>query len=513
MPIKLTRNPTAEMLAQFDALQKHLVPLWKNIGRHDPGSSDLEDPNTIVVLPSLTAEIELDSAAQQGYEERFLFMLFLLRQPHVRMIYLTSITIPPEVIDYYLDILPSVNVNHARHRLFLVSPQDSKPYPLVQKLLDRPRLLAQIRSLIPDPERAHLVPFITTDLERELAVKLGIPMYAADPRYYAFGTKSGCRQVFKEEGVAHPLGVENLSSEADLIHAVVQMRKEKPSISAAIVKHNEGASGHGNAWLDLSRLPEPGSPGEESALVARLREMSFELPKVDYEWYMERMGRQGGIIEELIAGEQMVSPSVQLRITPLGDVQLLSTHDQMLGGPSGQTYLGARFPANPEYGPLITREALKVGDRFAREGVIGRFALDFLVVRSSSGNWEPYAIEVNLRKGGTTHPFLTLQYLTDGEYNPETGVFRTSQGHPKYYVATDTLSSTAYRVYTAQALINIVSEHRLHYDHIHQTGVVLHMFSPVAAKGRLGLTAIGNSPEHAELLYQNCIALLDSHAT
>ena len=48
-------------------------------------------------------------------------------------------------------------------------------------------------------------------------------------------------------------------------------------------------------------------------------------------------------------------------------------------------------------------------------GVIGQFALDFVVVQDTGGDWLPYAIEVNLRKGGTTHPFLTLQfYLTAG---------------------------------------------------------------------------------------------------
>ena len=33
---------------------------------------------------------------------------------------------------------------------------------------------------------------------------------------------------------------------------------------------------------------------------------------------------------------------------------------------------------------------------------------------------DPYAIELNLRKGGTTHPFLTLQFLTDGTYDAVT---------------------------------------------------------------------------------------------
>ena len=48
--------------------------------------------------------------------------------------------------------------------------------------------------------------------------------------------------------------------------------------------------------------------------------------------------------------------------------------------PSGQAYLGCKFPAVPEYGPAIMREALKVGHRLKQEGVLGRFALDFVAV-------------------------------------------------------------------------------------------------------------------------------------
>ena len=78
--------------------------------------------------------------------------------------------------------------------------------PLSGKLLERPRLLDQIRSLVPDPDRAHLVPFNTTELERDLALALGIPMYGADPRFFPYGTKTGCRRLFAEQGVRHPLG-------------------------------------------------------------------------------------------------------------------------------------------------------------------------------------------------------------------------------------------------------------------------------------------------------------------
>src|SRR5262245_62490498 len=55
------------------------------------------------------------------------------------------------------------------------------------------------------------------------------------------------------------------------------------------------------------------------------------------------------------------------------------------------------------------------------------------VCSSDLGKWEPYAIEINLRKGGTTHPFLTLQFLTDGTYNHETGIFTAPNGQQKFF--------------------------------------------------------------------------------
>ena len=78
----------------------------------------------------------------------------------------------------------------------------------------------------------------------------------------------------------------------------------------------------------------------------------------------------------------------------------------------------------------------------AKEGVLGRFALDFVVVRSSDGRgWDVYAIELNLRKGGTTHPFLTLQFLTDGRYDPETAIFTAPSGRQKFFIASDHVES------------------------------------------------------------------------
>jgi len=530
------RKLAADSQTGFDQLQKKLVPLWKSIERLN------QDPQTIVVVPSMSIDAIGSGAVMQAYEERFLFLLLLLRQPRARLIYVTSQTILPSIIDYYLDLLPGVIPSHARQRLFLISPLDGSVRPLSDKLLDRPRLIERIRSLIMNPDRAHLVPFNTTNREKELALRLGIPMYGADPKLFPLGTKSGCRKIFVEENVPHPLGHENIGTKEELINAIAQMRARKPSIKQVLVKLNEGVSGEGNAVIDLTGLPSsfakatadrpvagiddagrrgvaisPGSPpvagiadpGRERAMLEeRLRTMQFELEGVTYDSYMEKLQERKGVVEERIMGEEFRSPSVQLRITPLGKVELLSTHDQLLGGPSGQRYLGCVFPADTGYAALITREAAKVGRRLAKEGVIGRFALDFVVVRSN-GKWEPYAIEINLRKGGTTHPFLTLQFLTDGTYDPNAGIFTAPNGQQKFFVASDHVESPQYRTLTPDDLFDIVVRHNLHFNQTRQTGVVFHMMSALGELGRTGLTAVGNSHEDAKATYNRAVAVLD----
>jgi PGM1 C-terminal domain len=493
-----------EAQTRFDGLQQKLAPLWQSMERMT------QDEQTIVVVCSMTLDDgNWPAAVIQAYEERFLFLLLLLRQPRARLVYVTSQAIHPSIVDYYLGLLPGIIPSHARQRLHLVSPLDGSSRPLSEKLLERPRLLEQIRSLVPDPDRAHLVPFNTTELERDLALALGVPMYGADPRFFPYGTKTGCRRLFAEQGVRHPLGREDLSTTAELAAAIAELRAERPGMSQVIVKLNEGVSGEGNALLSLDGLGE--GAGQEEIEV-RLRELQFELAEITYDRYTDMLEKRGAVVEERIVGEEFRSPSVQMRVTPLGKLEVLSTHDQLLGGPSGQSYLGCIFPADPGYATAITREAVKVGERLASEGVIGRFAMDFVAVRSTDGSWDQYAIELNLRKGGTTHPYLTLQFLTDGTYDPEAGVFTAPSGKQKFFVASDHVESPAYRALTADDLFDLAVRTGLHFNQSRQTGVVFHMMSALGEYGRTGLTAVDESPEEAYALYERAVATVDEEA-
>jgi len=255
-------------------------------------------------------------------------------------------------------------------------------------------------------------------------------------------------------------------------------------------------------------VPAPGDPREAYALTLRVQSLRFEGEGQTVEGYAEMLAAQGGVVEERLAGDEFRSPSVQMRISPAGEVEVLSTHDQLLGGPMGMSFLGSVFPADPAYALAITREARRIGERLAKEGVLGRFALDFVAVRDPDG-WRVYAIEINLRKGGTTAPYLTLEFLTQGRYDAEAGVFRAQGGKPKFYVASDHVESDRYRSLAPADLFELVRRHELHFNSASETGVVFHMLAALSERGFVGLTAVADSHADARSLFDRTVAAID----
>ena len=107
-----------------------------------------------------------------------------------------------------------------------------------------------------------------------------------------------------------------------------------------------------------------------------------------------------------------------------------------------------------EYSVELSEITKKIGQTLRDKGALGRFGVDFMSVKSDDG-WNHYAIEINLRKGGTTHPFLMLQFLTEGYYNSDLGCYVLPDGRTRYYFATDNLQNDAYKGLTPLDLIDI----------------------------------------------------------
>jgi len=491
-----------EELSVFADLQRQLPPLFRVI------SADDRQPHTVVVIPSLSMD-QAELAKITGvhhYEERLLFMLMLLRLPRTRMIFVTSQPVPPDVVDYYLHLLSGVPTSHARRRLTLLACHDASPIPLTRKILERPRLLRRILGAI-RTDSAHLACFNSTALERTLAVRLGLPLYANDPALVDLGTKSGCREIFKEAGVELADGFERLYSVDEIVGALCELKSRYPDLRRAVVKLNDGFSGEGNALFYFTDAPSKGLEAWVRAeLPGRLR---YEAKTENWESFTSKYAEMGGIVECFVEGEIKLSPSSQCRVNPLGEPISISTHDQVLGGPSGQVFLGCTFPADESYRLEVQEAGMKVARVLARRGVLGRFATDFISVKEGDA-WRHYAIEVNLRKGGTTHPFLTLKFLTDGHYDTDTGLFLTPTGQPKYYYASDTLKKEAYQGMTPEDLIDVAVYHGLHFHGASQRGVVFHLISAMSEFGKLGVVCIGDNPQQARFLYKRTVQVLDA---
>lgn len=490
-----------EELATFERLKPGLARVW------DLLVADSSAPCTTVVVPSLTLDPEglsrLEGAA--FYEERLLYLLIRLRNPRAHVVYVTSQPVHPMIVDYVLQLLSGVPSSHARSRLTMLSAYDASPRPLTQKVLERPRLIERIRCAIRDPSSAYLSVFNATPLERRLAVLLGIPLNGVDPELAWLGTKSSGRKVCREAEVSVPEGFEDLRDEPDILRALAELRHRRPRLRRAVIKHNNGFSGEGNA---IFQYPEG---AQRSALETALHQVRAVAPGGTPEGFLAGFTRQGGIVEEFVEAAEVRSPSAQLRTGPHGEVIPISTHDQILGGESGQVFVGCRFPAADDYRLDVQRAGIRVGEVLAQRGVVSRFGVDFVVARDGPADaWRTLALEINLRLGGTTHPFLALRLLTGGELDESTGQYLSASGRAKFYRATDNLQSPRYRGLLPEDLIEILTINRLGFDQPRESGVLFHLIGAVSQYGKLGLTAVGNSHAEVEELYERTLSVLEA---
>ena len=494
---------SAEEKAAFNEIQKTLINQFEKV------FPDKLAPRTVVIIPSLSLDQEILSKIKGSlhYEERMLCLLMLLRMPQTKVIYVSSMPISDVIIDYYIHLLPGITGSHARKRLIQFSCFDSSIKPLTQKVLDRPRLIESIRQHITDKDSSHLTCYNITSLEKTLAVQLGIPLFGTDPDKFYEGSKSGSRKTFRASGVNLPDGFEDLNSKEDIAKALTSLKRTYPDLRKAVVKMNDGFSGDGNA---MYRYPDVAvddllEKNIADSLSEQLKPVSHD---VDEKLFFEKFKEMGGIVEVFLDGEIKTSPSVQCVINPNKRIDIVSTHDQLLGGDEGQIFVGAIFPADEAYSVDIAAAGKKIAQNLADKGVMGRFAIDFISVKQDAV-WKHYAIEINLRKGGTTHPYLMLQFLTDGTYHADTGEFITASGSRRFYFASDNVSNEQYIGLTPSDLIDIAMFNSLMYDGAAQEGVMFHLVGALSEFGKLGLVCIGSSPQRARDFYDKVIEVLD----
>jgi hypothetical protein len=486
----------------FRRLQRRLRDPFDPIGDRRPG--------TIVILPSMT----LDHAGLakipgvRHYEERLLVFLQLLRRPVTRVVYVTSDELDPIILEYAFDLVSSLPNWHGRRRLTLFDCADREPAPLTEKILHRPDLVQKIRQVIDDPLDACLVAFNGSLFERELAVQLGIPLYAADPELSHLGSKSGSRRVFTESGVTVADGFGDLRDEHDVADALATLRNRDPDLRRAMIKLNDSFGAGGNVLFSFDGAPETGL---RTWIASELpRRAVFASPPDTWDHYLTKLVSMGAVVERFVTASQTRSPSAQLMLSPSGTARILSTQDQLFSGAANQIFIGGTFPADAEYRAEIQELALRVGTTLATKSVVGLISVDFLSTPTATG-WRHYGLEINLRMGGGTAPYFLLHGLVEGELDAQSGNYFEPDGEPRCFFATDRLQHDRYRVLGPDDVVDAALRNGLHYRGATRDGAAFYMLGALEI-GRLGVVAVDRTSASATLLYEKVVAMLDTES-
>ena len=467
--------PTSQDVAVgFEELQAGLADA---VAANTPGSAV---PHVCVALPSFSVgESLLSHYADRipALEHRYLLAALMLhRIESCELVFLSCVAPGDEVLDYYTSLVPAPLRASMRRRLRVLEVPDRSARSIAAKLLDRPDVLDDLRRSF-DGRAAFIEPWNVTVDEVEVAERLGAPINGTSPDLWHLGFKSAGRKLFAAAGVPVPAGCEGVRTVDDVVAAVDHIRVARPRCTAVVVKHDNSGAGDGNVVLDIR--------GDVRAAVEALPS-----------WYLADLAL-GGVVEERITGTRFTSPSVQVDIRPDGEPVVLATHEQVLGGDDGQVYTGCRFPAEPAYAAVLAEHGRAVGRSLAALGAVGRFALDF-----AAADGEVFALEVNLRKGGTTHPLVPLRHLVGGRYDAHRGCWSAAaDGSPRWYRSTDNMVDDAWIGLSPTDVIGAVAGAGLQFDERTGSGVVLHMLACLGIDGRFGVTAIGRSDEESTSLY------------
>ncbi len=458
-------------MTEFAALQQRLA-LLPATGVADAG---LIGAVTVVGLPSMDFGTDFEARADvAALETRWLYLLLLLRRPHARVAIVTSEPVDDEILAHHLDLVGDVPDLDGRLALFTVA--DRSPRPLTAKLLEHPHVLDALRAFTRgEPAFIHAFSALGR-ADRDVALALDIPILGIDARFARYATKSGGRMLFARAGVPTPAGVADVHSASDAARALVELRRGRPDLPAAVVKLDDGVTGSGNAIVELEGLAPRGSAAERRAINERVAALG--------QTYTSALAG-GAVVEDLV--EWVASPSVQVAIAPDRSVTTLSVHDQVLAGPHGHTYVGCRFPTTAAGVERLADHGVAVGRVLAAEGAVGRFALDFVVDRQGRAR----VVEINPREGATTHPHGTLALLS----GPATHL-RASDG-----VAAPGLAHW-------REAVAAVAAAGLAYDEARGAGAILHMLNGVARTGRVGIVALGTSAAQAEAVFDGAAEAL-----
>ncbi len=415
--------------------------------------------------------------------ERGLCYLEELRREDLQLVLLTSTEVSQAALEYHFREIfgfDDAQISSATSRLRLLSPAAREGWPLDASVLADAEVMAALASIAKSSRSTSIVNFMATPTSDQIASILGAATEERGASIAAeAGSKLGGRGLLKRAGVRVPEGPAALFTDENSVLAGIG---EIDAVSA-VVKLNSAhwTAGVGNIVVDVEGVRRGGSLFESA--------QSVRLSAADF-W--RELAAEGAVVEEFV-DDVIASPSGLGHINADGTVDTGPTHEQILV--AGQ-YWGCRFPAEQEWRAGVLAATARVGGALANDGVRGTFGIDFVV----SGDGSLFAVEVNLRKVGTTHVVRYIETVVGARIDAG-GQLRPEGGSDVFYVNGRRQEEALLGV-AGETVLDLLRKEGLLYRREAGEGVLLHCLGALPACGYLELTAVAGSRARAADLIQ-----------
>ena len=180
-----------------------------------------------------------------------------------------------------------------------------------------------------------------------------------------------------------------------------------------------------------------------------------------------------------------------------GSIEVISSHEQILDN-QGMRFLGCKYPARKDYRKEIEILGEKAGHALLKNNIYGIFSADFLVVKKDQ-EFSISLIELNIRKGGTTHPFWTCKLaLGETKRSESSGHLVGKDGKEYIYCSNDNYEGKAYGRCSIKEILNNSKNKNLIFSTSRGEGVIFHLLSAWEPLGKIGYTIIAQCKERLQ---------------
>ncbi|NDD46722.1 MAG: TRAP transporter small permease, partial [Synechococcaceae bacterium WB9_4xB_025] len=192
----------------------------------------------LLLVPSYSADPRTLASIQgmDSWVERHLIELRHLLHPGNRLVLVSPTPISEACLDAVLKLIPAAPAAWLHDRFQSLCLNDRSPRSLTHKLLDRPRLLEQLKAQLRPGSKLGC--YAVSNAEMVLAEQLNLQLEGTPAALAELGSKAGSAQVFADLALPHPRTTPLCLSLEQLGDASAELLLGQPDIQRLVVKLN-----------------------------------------------------------------------------------------------------------------------------------------------------------------------------------------------------------------------------------------------------------------------------------